>query len=200
MSNNIVEVIEKGNRRAEIFYDDFAENPREAFDNLGIMLCKHKRYNLGDRREKFDWEEFDSWYDVKEFIRMEYKAEVILPLYLYDHSGITISTKPFQCGWDSGQVGFIYIDPEMNINNAGKPFSKEQLEEDLRAEVELYDMYLRGEVYWYKILEKQRPSKECPCCHEIFDGEEEWVEIDLCSGFYGLNCVREVVEEVLNEN
>jgi hypothetical protein len=29
-------------------------------------------------------------------------------LYLYDHGGITISTGPFSCPRDSGQVGFIY--------------------------------------------------------------------------------------------
>ena len=29
---------------------------------------------------------------------------VILPLYLYDHSGITMNTCGFSCPWDSGQV------------------------------------------------------------------------------------------------
>lgn len=33
---------------------------------------------------------------------------IILPLYLYDHGGITIKTNPFSCPWDSGQVGWIY--------------------------------------------------------------------------------------------
>ena len=33
---------------------------------------------------------------------------VILPLYLYDHSGITMNTCGFSCPWDSGQVGWIY--------------------------------------------------------------------------------------------
>jgi len=34
----------------------------------------------------------------------------IQSLYLYDHSGITMSTSPFSCPWDSGQVGFAYVD------------------------------------------------------------------------------------------
>ena len=32
----------------------------------------------------------------------------MLPLYLYDHSGITMNTTGFNDRWDSGQVGFIY--------------------------------------------------------------------------------------------
>ena len=30
---------------------------------------------------------------------------VFLPLYLFDHSGITMNTSGFSCPWDSGQVG-----------------------------------------------------------------------------------------------
>ena len=37
---------------------------------------------------------------------------VILPLYLFDHSGISISTGSFHDPWDSGQVGFIYASKE----------------------------------------------------------------------------------------
>jgi hypothetical protein len=195
----IVDVIEKGNKRAEILYDTVPDNPREECENLGIMLCKHKRYNLGDWREKFDWDQFESWEEIEDYLRNKYKAEVILPLYLYDHSGITISTSPFQSRWDSGQVGFIYIDPETCTKWFGKSMSKEELENILMAEVEVYDMYLKGEVYQYRIFEKQRPSKECPHCHEMIDGEEEMVEVESCTGFYGIKDVREVVEEVLSE-
>lgn len=34
---------------------------------------------------------------------------LMLPLHLYDHSGITMNTTGFHCPWDSGQVGFIYV-------------------------------------------------------------------------------------------
>lgn len=37
------------------------------------------------------------------------KYYIILPLFLYDHSGITMNTSGFNCPWDSGQVGIIYI-------------------------------------------------------------------------------------------
>lgn len=44
---------------------------------------------------------------------------IILPLFLYDHSGITISTGPFSCPWDSGQVGWIYAEKKKLIEETG---------------------------------------------------------------------------------
>jgi hypothetical protein len=35
---------------------------------------------------------------------------VVLPVYIYDHSGITLNTTGFSCPWDSGQVGWIVCD------------------------------------------------------------------------------------------
>ena len=45
---------------------------------------------------------------------------VILPLYLYDHSGITMNTTGFSCPWDSGQVGWIYADADCIKKEYGK--------------------------------------------------------------------------------
>jgi len=44
---------------------------------------------------------------------------IILPLFLYDHSGITMSTGPFSCPWDSGQVGWIYASKQKFIDETG---------------------------------------------------------------------------------
>ncbi len=44
---------------------------------------------------------------------------IILPLFLYDHSGITMSTGPFSCPWDSGQVGWIYASKKTFIDETG---------------------------------------------------------------------------------
>lgn len=34
----------------QVFRDEYAENPRE-WDNLGKMVCWHRRYNLGDKHD-----------------------------------------------------------------------------------------------------------------------------------------------------
>jgi hypothetical protein len=93
---------------------------------------------------------------------------IILPLYLYDHSGITISTGRFSCPWDSGQVGFIYCTMEKARTewNGTDEEIRKQAEDYLKLEVETYDNFLTGTVAGF--------IAEDP------DGEE----IDSCWGFY----------------
>ena len=73
--------------------DDF--NPRDN-DNLGVMVCFHKRYRLGDSHD-YSVNEFNSWDELRSRLEKDYPGGVILNLYLYDHGGITISTEPFSC-------------------------------------------------------------------------------------------------------
>ena len=58
--------------------------------------------------------------DLKELLS-EQKDIVILPLFLYDHSGLSMSTGSFMgravhAEWDSGQVGYIYANREDILN------------------------------------------------------------------------------------
>lgn len=53
---------------------------------------------------------------------------IVLPLYLYDHSGITMNTTGFSCPWDSGQVGWIYASKEDALKEfGGKSFTASTL-------------------------------------------------------------------------
>lgn len=93
------------------------------------------------------------------------KDYYILPLFLYDHSGITMSTGCFSCPWDSGQVGWIYISIEKAASEGWK--TPEQAYKAMESEVEEYGHYLTGQCYGYVV--------------EDADGEE----IDSCWGFLG---------------
>lgn len=121
-------------------------NPRIDYDHLGKMVCFHKRYNLGDKHN-FDIEDVQAIAESNEYIS--------LPLYLYDHSGITISTSPFSCIFDSGQVGIIFVScaqvkQEFNVQEIS-PELTEKILGILRGEVQEYDDYLTGNVYFYAI-------------------------------------------------
>lgn len=188
----IVEEIRNGDKRAEILYDENADDPRSWYDHIGKMVCMHKRYKLGD--EQLNPNDFDCWEQVGNYLMEECDAKVILPLYLYDHSGITMSTGSFSDRWDSGQVGFIYVDRATCIREFGEKFSVADIEKELKEEVEEYDNYLTGQVYWYRIFEKEEYVETCPHCNEIIRKEDEEIEIDSCGGFYGLDYVREVVK------
>tara|TARA_R110002072_G_scaffold91307_2_gene203710 strand:+ start:423 stop:1100 length:678 start_codon:yes stop_codon:yes gene_type:complete len=99
---------------------------------------------------------------------------ILLPLYLYDHSGITMNTTGFHCPWDSGQVGFIFASLEDVRREYGAQRVSGKLrrtaEDALRAEVDVYDDYLRGEVYGYVI---ERDGDHVDSCWGYFGDFEE---------------------------
>jgi len=156
--------------RIKIIQDENPFSPRED-DNLGTMVCFHSRYNLGDKHD-FSREE------AREFLKSK-EICVSLPLYLYDHSGITMNTSGFSCRWDSGCVGFTYVTKEQVRKEYGvKRITKEVIEKVtkvLEGEVQTYDQYLRGDVYGYEIY-------EVTTCSE---GHEHENFVDSCWGFYG---------------
>ncbi|MCK4237452.1 MAG: hypothetical protein KAX38_10065, partial [Candidatus Krumholzibacteria bacterium] len=103
----MAEIIEHKGHTIRIDYMEDSESPRE-WDNLGIMICFHRRYDLGDEHE-LDTEDYANWDSMRDHIIKELDAAIVLPLYLLDHGGITMSTTPFSCPWDSGQIGWTYI-------------------------------------------------------------------------------------------
>lgn len=223
--------------------DDQAESPRE-WDNVCTMVCFHRIYNLGDKHDYDDSDEFFNYIlceicgmdeeDIEEFsTREKYKLAkesdkvYFKDLNLYDHSGLTISTSsgyPYNDRWDAGCVGWIYVSKEKAIRNYGgiperddngdliriphehpngnvtystkcTPIAdknwKEVADYYMEHEVEIYDDYLRGDVYGYTLTKKVIEQEICPHCGEVISEYEEEEEVDSCWGFYG---------DVLEEN
>jgi hypothetical protein len=154
----------------KIVQDTDPESPR-TWDNLGTMVCFHKRYELGDKTD-YRTEDYDSWDELKEGIIKNEGEVVILPLYLYDHSGITISTSPFGCNFDSGRIGFIFVS-KYKIKKEG--IDETKVEEYLKGEVSTYDQYLTGDVWGYQVYEIETCDK----------GHEHKNEVESCYGIYG---------------
>jgi hypothetical protein len=150
-----MKTIIKGNLRFEVnsYYDE-ADNPRNDC-NLGRMFFLHQKYIIGDKHN-YSGNDFSSWEEVKEFIE-EDDVVVILPVYMYDHSAITISTESFHCRWDSGQIGYIYATKE-DVLNEFKEITEEVINKVisiLKEEVNIYDKYLNGEVYQIEVFENE---------------------------------------------
>jgi hypothetical protein len=176
----MIEVKEIGEYTVKVDYENCPESPRE-WDNLGKMVCFHKRYSLGDKHN-YNPNDYESFEELKKDILKNEKVGVILPLYLYDHSGISISTSSFSCPWDSGQIGFIYTTREEILKNfRGKILTqklKTSVEQILEKEVETYTKYIEGEVYSFEVLK---------------DDER----IEYCGGYYDSNeCMKEGVDTV----
>jgi len=103
------------------------------------------------------------------------ESALLLPLFLYDHSGITMSTGAFSCPWDSGQVGWIYAThDDIRREYSRKRLSKKTLDRArtlLEGEVEEYDNYLTGNV-WGFIVEDEDGDNLDSCWG--FNGEPEY--------------------------
>jgi hypothetical protein len=152
-----------------IYSDDDPFNPREDCDNVCKMICFHRRYSLGDVKESNKWDSDD----FQEFIEKENgKSIVALPLYLYDHSGITMSTGRFSCQWDSGCVGYAYIDKKEFIKEFGKKRWTKELQEKaidwIKSDVEVYDDYISGQVYGYRIENSDEEEEDDYGCNGWF--------------------------------
>ncbi len=195
--------------RVRVVQDPDCESPRD-WDNVATMVCEHRHYNLGDndgsdiaidairssRDYRPTWEESESGqfkfkgetrdcFDLSEpcdiWQAIQLCSDIVSqPLYLYDHSGLSISTGAFSCPWDSGQIGFAFVTFDTIRKETGckavkaKQFQWAQSRID--AETKTYDDYLRGNVYgWITEIATEWDSGIA----------SEWEELDSCSGYYG---------------
>lgn len=150
----------ENNRELRIYQDDDPLNPLVDYDCRGEVYHWHRRYNIAG------WHKVEGPEDLPEQV----DDEVRLPLYMYDHSGIRLSTGPFPCKWDSGQVGIIRAIPKPD---EGK---EHNLKEVLEAEVRTLDYYISGNVYRYEVVKKV----PCDACGHV---DEEIG--DSCGSYFG---------------
>lgn len=105
------------------------------------------------------------WQDLKALAE---KTHCILPVYMYDHSGLTVNTTGFSCPWDSGLLGWIYVSHDKIKEEFGEVTSEniKKAEKLLDGEVKDYDHYLTGQCYGFRLFKQDE-------------------EIDSCWGFLG---------------
>lgn len=199
------------------------ENP-ELFDLYETYYIRTVigRSEASESLEREGIKKSDVLYWVEDDLDIEHCQELLEPylewlnLYLYDHSGITISCShcyPYNDRWDSGQVGWIIADKETiikevwdyeldengerirveTVHSDGKVswhFKMKMLTDEtwraraieiMEGEVEVYDQYLRGEVYGYNLYRLGDAEGDED---EEFD-EDDAEEADRCWGFFG---------------
>lgn len=183
MYHNIVKEVKSEKGSLKIYLDNCPEDPRN-WDNMSKMVCFHRKYNLGDDHN-YKVGDYSGWHELAEAIEKDYDIAAMVPLYMYDHSGITISTTPFSCPWDSGQIGWAFITKDVIRKEFGmkrvSAKAKERALEVLLAEIQVYDEYLRGDVYGYTLE------------------DENGDLVDSCWGFYGDTGLKEIIENIPKE-
>lgn len=167
----------------KIVKDENPETPR-SWDNLSQMIFFGKHKSYGDDH-KVDNLIYHNWDALQKAIAEDLDVAVVKPIYLYSHSGETISTKPFSCRWDSGQIGFAIVKKqaireEYSIKRVTQKYI-DLAEKILKAEVETLDQYVSGDVYGFELLD-----------------ENDNVD-DSCWGFYGSDIKTNGILDNLNE-
>ena len=154
------------NLKLELWPDPDPISPRES-ENLGTMLYTTRKYILGDHR--ITQSSFDEYLEEA---KIDPSTIVSLPLYLLDHSGLSVSTKDFGDKWDSGCVGVIFTTYDKIADEYGDVSDENiaRAAEVLEQEVQEFNSYLQGDVYGFRLLEKKG---------------DKWEEIEACWGFVG---------------
>ena len=178
--------------KVRVIQDSSTDSPRE-WDNIGTIAYKHSRYTLGEEEisDPIDWlvdkigytEEgvqriankmgADYYSDkVKVYLECIFDDKFIVhTVYLYDHSGQSISVNPFGCRWDSRQLGYIYCTKEKALQEFGGKVVTAKVRQRaldcMESEIKTYNQYLNGDVYGFVVE------------------DEEGDELDSCWGFYG---------------
>lgn len=118
----------------------------------------------------------------------------MLPISMYEHSGITIwlgsKDGHFDSQWDCSSIGFAYIEkstaekemPQRKLDDGQENDWKKWAYDMMEGEMETYDQFVRGEVYGYMIED---------------ENGEEGSDTDLCGcwGFYGDDGKKDMIEE-----
>jgi hypothetical protein len=173
-----IATFQKDNIQVSIHYDDTVESPRE-WENLGTMALFHKKYKVSNE------DDLTIQQSIKIYNSDDY---ICLPVYMYDHSGISLSTSnemyPFNDVWDAGQLGIIFVRKDKVRKEFGvKRISsalKQRIIANLKAEVEAYGQFLNGDVFVVDRLE---------------DGEIT----DSCGGFFGFLAAEEYAKDLLED-
>ena len=168
----------KQSERLEIVTDESCESPRE-WDNLTVIVTLKNNHNtIGDFQVN-DSEE------LREMLK-DHKAKYAMPLYVYDHSGISLKCfedksmvgYPYNDQWDAGCIGMVYTTKKLLKDNGLDKYPKDKVIDQMKAEIETYSHWCNGECYGF-VLSK---LSKCDKCDQSNDKE-----IDSCYGFYGWN-------------
>lgn len=161
--------------------------------------------------ENPDYNELDSPAEILRVLeRVDPDEEYIfrLPLFLYEHGGITMSTGAFGCPWDSGQVGMIFVTREQVIDEgwvgAKRDMPVEEIRDlahqGMRSEADTYDQYLTGQIYQFKleVLDTERMKEgEDP---EDFDDEPFMWDVEESLGSMWSDDLEEIAQHLPEED
>ena len=152
--NDIIETLTIDGYAVDIYHDPDVEHPRA---RCSSTLCTtHRRYDFGGERLSGEAASIDE--DFSRHLADKGLTErdiICLPVFLYSHSGIVLSSRSFNDRWDSGQLGFLYetradIRREFKVKRIS-PKLEGIIRDRLRGEIEELSAWANGDTYRFVI-------------------------------------------------
>jgi len=205
----------------KIWPDSYTESPRTSTDCNSTAMVFHSKCKVSS--DKFDYydndlanalDKYEDLESIMKYVKRETKALAIQPVFLYDHSGLSLDTYR-RCRWDSGQIGFCVVTSK-TLKHWSIASRRKYLKENgsydklITEELETYSKWLNGECYWYEVFELNRnlPTMRLPGLFEptvdilsSTDEEDATYEYELndsCGGFIGMEDCLEYIYDVLD--
>ena len=196
--------------------DECAESPRE-WDNVATIVSRGGNWDISDEGWRMSAEEFAEFLnkkldkkcpeikgltDIDHIVNCGSAKNYIVckPIYMYDHSGQTISLSPFGCPWDSGCCGYIFVFKDKILNEferATEDNWRDIANKIIQSEIDTYDHYIQGEVYGYCLEEGHTVEHKDLVTGAIWTSTE-YETVDSCCGFYG-DCSSDILHAALGD-
>lgn len=199
--------------------DEYPESPRK-WDNITTIISdapKNSDWNISDDGWRMDYEEFVEFLhkkldekcpEVKGLTNINCIINcasaknyiVCKPIYMYNHGNRTISLSPFNDRWDSSHCGYIFVFKDKilsNFDQATEDNWRDVADEIIKSEINIYDDYIRGEVYDYCLQERHTVEHKDLVTGAIWTSTE-YETVDSCLGFYG-DCSLDILNSALGD-
>lgn len=143
--------------QVKIYHDAWGECPREWTEST--LVTAHKNYTFGGVRLTTNaWSIEDAFNQHLADKKLTQKDIVFRKVYLYDHSGLALSTEPFSCRFDSGQLGYIYekrsdIRAEFGVKRIS-PKLEQKILNRLSSEINILEHWANGNVYEFSVADE----------------------------------------------
>jgi hypothetical protein len=187
-------------KRVRLEYDQDSSHldPREEDRLVDIVTGELRRWNVATKDAMFQ-SAFDRFNEMgraglfKRWLKIFHDTEA-MPVYLFEHGDVALSTGDFGDPWDSGQVGWTYIRPD------AEKWEDMDVPAILSGFITELGKWMNGEVYGWIVEKKVTGNKVYDDGVAEDEAFEEWVEEDSCWGFIGYEYAESEAKSALGED
>jgi hypothetical protein len=168
-----------GNYVIKVKQEEQPESPDNWGDEERFLVYDHRQFYV--KRDGFTPKEI--FLETKK--KKTYKGFWVFPVYAYIHSGVSLSVGSHNfpdARWDVSMSGFALIKRESGT------YTEKLALNAAEGLIEMWNQYLSGEVYEYRIFEKSKDE----------NGNKQKEMIDSSSGFYCENGCMLEAESIVN--